>query len=109
MGYDRLYVPSSIYIPAQMSGFFEKTSMESLFFPGFLLLMPTLLLDVKVTKIPMMQAVKTQSGATCPVFKSGRKIDLDVFEVGHFIIIITLIICSQLVTPTVFQHGSSGD
>lgn len=55
--------------------------------------MPTLLLDVKVTKIPMMQAVKTQS----PVLslKSGREIDLDVFEVAHFIIM-TLIICSQL-------------
>lgn len=94
MEYDRLYVPSSIYIPAQMSGFWEN--QHGVFvLPGFLLLMPTLLLDVKVTKIPMMQAVKTQSGANCPVFKSGREIDLDVFEVGHFIII-TLIICSQL-------------
>lgn len=95
MEYDRLYVPSSIYIPAQMSSFWEN--QHGVFvFPGFLLLMPTLLLDVKVTKIPMMQAVKTQSGANCPVFKIRlRWLDLDVFEVGHFIII-TLIICSQL-------------
>lgn len=43
----------------------------------------------------MMQVVKTEIGGNCPVFKSMCKIDLDVFEVGHFIII-TLIIFSQL-------------
>lgn len=58
---------------------------------------PTLLLVKRShsLQIPMMQVVKTEIGGNCPVFKSMCKIDLDVFEVGHFIII-TLIIFSQL-------------
>lgn len=74
---------------------FLRKPAWSLCFSRFPLDDANFVIGEKVTQIPMIQAVKRQIGAHCPAFKSSRKNDLDLFEVGH-LINITLIIFSQL-------------